>query len=592
MRAVMVMFDSLNRLFLPAYGATDVDLPNFRRLAEQSVTFDRCYAGSMPCMPARREMHTGRYNFLHRGWGPIEPFDDSVPEMLKGAGIYTHLITDHQHYWEDGGATYHNRYSTYEFFRGQEGDAWKGEVADPVIPETVTWRKGRLWRQDWINRKYLKTAADYPQTQTFDAGLGFMRTNADDDNWFLQIECFDPHEPFFTDEAHKARAGAQEAGPHYDWPDYRPVLEDPETLARLRKSYAALLTMCDDNLGRVMDLMDTQDMWKDTMLIVCTDHGFLLGEHGWFGKNIQPWFEENIHTPLFLWDPRTKTAGTRSDALVQTVDFGPTLLEYFGVDRTPDMQGRPIAPVLSGSEKPRQHALFGVFGGHVNITDGRYVYMRGPATPSNGPLHEYTLMPTRMDHRFAVPDLQEATLSQPFGFSKGVPLLKVRGMAMGNPYAFGSLLYDLETDPEQRNPLIDDDRELLMAQWLVEAMREAEAPPEQYERLGLPETGDVGPEHLLVRRQRALSLETLEQDWTSAPETEFSPALRQPIETLDKTLLEQAASALGLPASEPFIERFGYLSLWQISVMLPSVSPERLRAFERTHGQGVMQSAN
>ncbi|MEO2039178.1 MAG: sulfatase, partial [Martelella sp.] len=58
MRAVMVMFDSLNRLFLPAYGANDVDLPNFRRLAGRSVTFDRCYAGSMPCMPARREMHT------------------------------------------------------------------------------------------------------------------------------------------------------------------------------------------------------------------------------------------------------------------------------------------------------------------------------------------------------------------------------------------------------------------------------------------------------------------------------------------------------------------------------------------------------
>ncbi|MGV0908150.1 hypothetical protein [Martelella sp. FOR1707] len=162
-------------------------------------------------------------------------------------------------------------------------------------------------------------------------------------------------------------------------------------------------------------------------------------------------------------------------------------------------------------------------------------------------------------------------------------------MAMGNPYAFGSLLYDLETDPEQCNPLIDDDHERMMAQWLMEAMREAEAPPEQYERLGLPQTGNVGPEHLLVRKQRALSLETLEQDWKSAPETDFSPELRQPLNTLDKALLEQAATALGLPSSGPFIERFGYLSLWQISVMLPSVSPERLRAFERTRSQGARQ---
>lgn len=79
----------------------------------------------MPCMPARRELHTGRYNFLHRGWSPLEPFDDSMPEILKKNGIHTRTVTDHKHYWRDGGATYHSRYSTYEFIRGQEGDARK-----------------------------------------------------------------------------------------------------------------------------------------------------------------------------------------------------------------------------------------------------------------------------------------------------------------------------------------------------------------------------------------------------------------------------------------------------------------------------------
>ena len=131
MKAIMVMFDSLNRRFLPPYGCETIHAPNFARLAERTVTFDTCYAGSMPCMPARRELQTGRYNFLHRSWGPLEPFDDSMPEMLKQAGVYTHMITDHQHYWEDGGATYHNRFNSYEFFRGQEGDAWKGRVPAP-----------------------------------------------------------------------------------------------------------------------------------------------------------------------------------------------------------------------------------------------------------------------------------------------------------------------------------------------------------------------------------------------------------------------------------------------------------------------------
>ena len=67
------MFDSLNGHTLPPFGCDWVHATNFRRLAERCVTFGNAYVGSMPCMPARRELHTGRYNFLHRSWGPIEP---------------------------------------------------------------------------------------------------------------------------------------------------------------------------------------------------------------------------------------------------------------------------------------------------------------------------------------------------------------------------------------------------------------------------------------------------------------------------------------------------------------------------------------
>jgi len=80
MKAVMVMFDSLNRGFLPPYSSEAagwVKTPNFERLARHTAVFDNSYVGSLPCMPARRELHTGRLNFLHRSWGPIEPDDDS-----------------------------------------------------------------------------------------------------------------------------------------------------------------------------------------------------------------------------------------------------------------------------------------------------------------------------------------------------------------------------------------------------------------------------------------------------------------------------------------------------------------------------------
>ena len=86
----------------------------------------------IPPVPARRDIQTGRLNFLHRGWGPLEPFDRSIAELLGARGAYSHLITDHYHYWEDGGATYHTRYNSYEFIRGQESDPWKVLLDAPL----------------------------------------------------------------------------------------------------------------------------------------------------------------------------------------------------------------------------------------------------------------------------------------------------------------------------------------------------------------------------------------------------------------------------------------------------------------------------
>ena len=188
MRVIQILFDTLCRRMLAPYGCDWTHTPNLKRLAEQSAVFDNAYVGSMPCMPARRELHTGRLNFLHRSWGPLEPFDDSAPELLKQNGVYEHMATDHQHYWEDGGATYHNRYSSYELFRGQEGDLWKGEVKDPDIPEHY----GRSWRSDAVNRKYMRREEDQPQTKTFQAGLEFIETNKDEDRWHLTIETSTP----------------------------------------------------------------------------------------------------------------------------------------------------------------------------------------------------------------------------------------------------------------------------------------------------------------------------------------------------------------------------------------------------------------
>ena len=495
MKAILLMFDTLNRRMLPPFGNDWVHAPNFQRLAERTAVFDNCYVGSMPCMPARRELHTGRYNFLHRSWTPLEPFDDSMPEILKHNGVYSHLVTDHQHYWEDGGATYHNRYNSYELVRGQEGDLWKGHV-EPKIEVPPNTRAAndpnavdRDWVQDWINRSYMPQPEDQPQAQTFGLGMEFIRDNRDADNWFLQIETFDPHEPFFSHQEFKNLYPKifDEAPPELpsDWPSYKPVTESPEYVQFMRYQYTALLSMCDRYLGRVLDLMDELRMWDDTMLIVCTDHGFLLGEHDWWAKNRQPWYQELAHTPLFVWDPRSRIAGERRDALVQMIDLPATLLDYFGAPLPADMQGVPLQATIASDEPVREAALFGIHGGHVNCTDGKYVYMRAPDNPANEPLYEYTLMPQHIRSAFAVDELQDIELAEPFEFTKGCRTMKIAGRAWVDAHSYGTLLFDVEEDYAQANPLEIAEVEDMMIRHMVRLMQENDSPPEQFQRLGL-----------------------------------------------------------------------------------------------------------
>lgn len=484
MKAIMVMFDTLNRRMLPPYGCTDVHAPNFERLASRTVAFDNSYAGSLPCMPARRELHTGRYNMLHRSWGPLEPYDDSMPEILKKSGIYTHLVTDHQHYWEDGGATYHHRYNSFEFFRGQEGDFWKGEVRDPEIPE----HHGNFLRQDAINRKYMDTEDKQPQPRVFQSALEFLETNKDADNFFLQIETFDPHEPYYTMQHYKDLYSHEYKDRHFDWPPYFKVTEPPKAVEHCRYEYKALLSMCDHYLGRVLNFMNEHDMWKDTMLIVNTDHGFLLGEHDFWAKCIQPFYNEVAHTPLFVWDPRIGIKGEHRHSLVQTIDIAPTLLEFFGVDIPETMQGKPLKQVVEKDEPIREALLFGMHGGQLNVTDGRYVYMRGFKESGNRPLYNYTHMPTHMHNMFTVEEMRTMKIAPPFSFTKGCPLMKIESkgfLGFYNKLLEHTALYDLENDPNQLAPIDNPEVEKRMTNLMVRLMEENDAPAEQFERLSL-----------------------------------------------------------------------------------------------------------
>lgn len=498
MRAILCLFDSLNLRALSCYGGPH-PTPNFDRLAARSTRFDRHFVGSMPCMPARRDLQTGRLNFLHRSWGPLEPFDVTLTGLMKDAGIHSHLSTDHYHYFETGGATYHTAFTTWDFIRGQEADGWASEVAPDIDriaaryhPEQVETSRGGYRYQGMLNREWIEGGGRWPSVRTFDSGLDFISRNSGADNWFLQIETFDPHEPFFAPPEYKARYGTDHDGPILDWPRYREVDGASAEASEMAANYAALVALCDDQLGRLLDQMDAAEMWDDTALIVTTDHGFLLGEHDWWGKNRMPFYNEIAHIPLFLHVPGRTEAGARSAALSQNIDVMATLLDIFWLDRPNSVQGRSLIGAAK-SGQGRDLALYGVFGGAINATDGRHTYFRYPEDMEAAPLYEYTLMPQHATVPFRPDELSDAELHPGFSFTDGVPVLKLRAApdAKRPPTQGGgfseteTVIYDMVEDPGQVRPLRDADLARRMATATATAMAAAEAPPELFERFAL-----------------------------------------------------------------------------------------------------------
>src|SRR5690606_12799261 len=182
----------------------------------------------------------------------------------------------------------------------------------------------------------------------------------------------------------------------------------------------------DHYMGQILNLMDDLGLWEDTMLIVCTDHGFLLGEHDWWAKNNMPMWDEVAHTPLFIWDPRSGIQNERREQLVQMIDMPATLLEFFGVPRPQNMQGIALGETIANNAPTREAVIFGYHGGAVNVTDGRYVYMRA-AAGDNTPLYEYTLMPTHMASRFAVAGVRVREKAGPRSATQGWQGMKMPG---------------------------------------------------------------------------------------------------------------------------------------------------------------------
>ena len=308
-------------------------------------------------MPARRDMLTGRLNFLHRSWGPLEPFDNAFPELLHQAGIYSHLITDHFHYFEDGGATYHTRYDSYEFVRGQEGDRWKAMVQPhwerlrEMYHESQFSEQRRTYRtQNMINREFIREEKDFPSVQCFEHGLRVPRPQprgrrlaaaARDRSTRTSRSTRPSASRRRSTPAGRARSatGRATAG---STNCRRSARSCAPTTTRWWRSATTCSASCSTISTRT--ICGRTPRWSLT-----TDHGFLLGEHDFWAKNRMNLYEEIVHIPLFAHDPRAparRRAHRRADADRSTSRR--RFLDLFGVPVPVEMEGHSILPRAGG----------------------------------------------------------------------------------------------------------------------------------------------------------------------------------------------------------------------------------------------------
>jgi arylsulfatase A-like enzyme len=408
----------LNQCWSTEAPAWTVPTPNMDRLAARGTVFDQCYCGSTPCMPARRDIYTGRYEFLERGWGPLDEEDQDLPRMVSGPPNrsvqwtldqgykVSYLLTDHFHLWEQGSGNYHMGYTGFDFVRGCEADAFHTapKAAFPQLEADRFQKNERHWR----NVHHIRQAeSDYFCAQVFQRAADWLEANHDEhQDFYLHLDIFDPHEPWdppedilkLFDPRGYDVPGMGSAAPYQKW---REALTESQFDA-YRARYAGKVVFLDRWMGRLFDTLDSLNLWQDTLVILTTDHATYNGDHERTGKLQTHEFDAVGHIPFIVAHP-TLAQGERRAQLVQLVDLYPTVLAAVGRP-LPETQGEGRAdraihgvnllPVLEtpatgpDAALTRDYALYGQFGKSVSITDGEWVLHQSPVA-GNQPLYWY-----------------------------------------------------------------------------------------------------------------------------------------------------------------------------------------------------------
>jgi len=435
-------------------------------------------------MPARRDIYTGRYEFLERGWGPLEDDDLDLPRQVSGprpsrsirqildqGHSVSYLVTDNLNFWTQGAGNYHMGYTGFEFVRGNQEDPWYTDPVDFFCPEPERLTKLERYFRNMHHIRH--SEKDEFCARLFARAAEWLERNHAHDSFYVHIDSFAPHEPWDPPEEFVKMFDPK--GYHVEgWtshPPYAPWREhiSKEQFNSFRARYAAKVVLTDRWLGKVLETMEQLDLWKNTLLIFTTDHGTFNGDHGRIGKNQTHLHDALAHIPFIMAHPELGH-GERRSQLVQLVDIYATTLAAIGHPIPADRHGMNLLPVLEDpSAQTRDYAIAGWYGNSVTITDGEWILHQAPVD-GNKPLYWY-------GHY----------LSGFFNHELG-PYVDGRREVIGyRPHRTPTWLSDKRSDPNELENLTYRDPGKLwrMQQALKQKLIDLQTPEEQLERLGL-----------------------------------------------------------------------------------------------------------
>ncbi|MFH1972503.1 MAG: sulfatase [archaeon] len=375
---VFVMIDTLRADFLGCYGNGIIQTPHIDRLASQGVMFSNAWGASMPTIPARRVFATGmdyqnEIDFKN-SWCPLRTQDITLAEYLNSAGFITHFISDNFQYWRiPGMSNFEKVFGSYERARGQMDDAHKFVVSeDPdlsMFPEDIISQlpdelEGRLLKRSKKELDYGKgVIAQYLANNPLEGGqpnidlFGKARTFLKDYSirggntpFALVLDCYQTHEVW--DPPKKFRELYLKKAP--GWGD-RPMFgffsiseNVPEEHAEVAKAlYSGEVSFVDHTLGTLLDELANLGLADNTIVALVADHGTLLGEEGYVGKNIKYLSPDITRLPLIIKHPDFE-GGIKISDLVSAADLMPTFLSLLGVELQRGVDGKNLWDLVSG----------------------------------------------------------------------------------------------------------------------------------------------------------------------------------------------------------------------------------------------------